>query len=225
MPVEEIKNGIKYVEKPLSDQMREWKEQGENVGILLVDESNAKEADETIMTLDQYHRYQRRILEVGMELAYPIFITEMLLTRGLTEDESFRNLRDNMTEKLVEAQISYGFPVALREVIPPETCVYKKDVDDTRSERNHFLKDDLNSNGIKKLIVMGQSRRACCGGTSNYLCEQIRDLEIHTSPYIVRFGSLIDAPKDEVQWKEYFPSFPDINTYWPMGRTTVFKSI
>ena len=76
MPVE-IKNGITYVEKSLSKQMGEWKEQGENVGILLVDESNTEEADETVMTLDQYHNYQRMILDLANHYEFPIFITEI----------------------------------------------------------------------------------------------------------------------------------------------------
>ena len=224
MPVE-IKNGITYVEKSLSKQMGEWKEQGENVGILLVDESNTEEADETVMTLDQYHNYQRMILDLANHYEFPIFITEMLLHKFLTQDSDFSALRENMTEKLEEAGVVNGFPETLQEVILPETCVYKKDVEDTTSERNHFLKDDLNSKGLKILIVMGQSRRACCGDTSNYLCKQIQDLKIYTSPCIVRFGSIYGGAKDVAQWEEDFPTVPNGEFFWPPDRTTVFRHI
>lgn len=220
MPVEEIKNGIKYVEKPLSDQMREWKEQGKRVGILLNDELDFPEQEGSIMTADEYFQCEKRILEVGMELAYPIFITEMLLYPNGVPTE-----REDLMEKLSEVRVTpLDFPAVLRPLFSQDKEVYKKTTGDTKCETNDFLLGDLRESRIKKLIVMGQTRNACCGETSNYLCAQIENLEIYTSPYIARCCGL-GGPSEDEPWKENFVGGPVGEYGWPIGRTTVFKSI
>lgn len=200
--------GIVFMDQSIMYQMGLWRDSGEKAGVLLVDENGVEERNNPFCSTQQYIENEAEVIRLANSCLFPIFITRMTVSENvgtltLSEDE------DN------------GLPEVLSSKLDGSIKVYKKSNYDPRCTSNRQLVPDVCAEEIQHLIVMGQSRNACCACTANNLASNISGLDIYTSPHIVRFGSVADCT-DKGKWEHDFLSIEECDfAGWPYGRTTV----
>jgi hypothetical protein len=190
----------------------------QETAVVLIDEIGTPAPENVFegnLTLLQYRTNQGAVLLQAARLGIHIFVIMFGQVKESWEYEDF---------SMQTGESDYG---SYQNVVPAQSLVYKKNLGTPDATSNKVFAGVIA--GFKHVIIMGQSRNACCANTAKGIS---KPSQIYTSPYVVRYG---DANPSAVYNSEYTAAdklkdlknafeedFSDFQ--WP-EKTIIFKTL